>query len=292
MSKTLLYCAMASLLSGSAAAVHCTAKLAGTWTGPSDTCAGATSKHFWPIGDTSLCHGWQAFDSTGKEHDNAANNIRCSADGTSLLYDQYAGNLDCSGSPVSKSFKFGECHAGIPAPLHDTATDLNCCTNPGGAACAALGDVPSVILNEGMTGGDIYQNGELCTFGDDSYYDYDSNLSASNCDADEDCVDGEICDCVSYRRRRNRLRNLLFGGQTQLSSGPGDELCLCVPLENYSSEPSADPTEGSTAPPTTGEVYAYAPTMGTAPPTTAPPTMAPATDPPTRAGSNMGPRGR
>ena len=65
------------------------------------------------LGDVTYCHGWAATDSTGKTHLNAAKNIRCAADGQSFLYDQYAGNIDCSGSAVAKTYS-KTCTVGVP----------------------------------------------------------------------------------------------------------------------------------------------------------------------------------
>jgi len=140
--------------------------LAATWSGADSTCANANGEdaHLWPLSyGASDCHGWRAVAvSDGREHDNSANNIRCSEDGTKMLYDQYAGNLDCQGTKVEKEFVFGECHQGIPPTLHDTALDLSCCTDPTGAACAALGSVPGVV-SAATTDESIWKNGAECS---------------------------------------------------------------------------------------------------------------------------------
>ena len=113
------------------------AMLAATKSGPDNKCNDLSLEyaHFWPLGDPTGCHGWRATDDTGKVHDNSANNIRCSDDGQSLLYDQYAASVDCVGTPAAKSFVLGECHQGRPPSLYDTALNLDCCSDPGGDSC-------------------------------------------------------------------------------------------------------------------------------------------------------------
>ena len=74
-----------------------------------------------------------------------------------MLYDQYAGNLECSGSGVSKRFSLDECSEGIPAGLFDKAVDLDCCGNP--EAC--LTGTPSVS-SAGASDQEIFSNGRLC----------------------------------------------------------------------------------------------------------------------------------
>ena len=116
--------------------------------------------HYWPLGMAADdCHGWYAFaDEQGKAHDNAANNIRLSTDGTKLLYDQYAGNLDCSGTATSKEFELGACHQGIPPTLYDTLVN-NDCADVTSEACVV--GVPRVE-SDATSDEKIYKNGELC----------------------------------------------------------------------------------------------------------------------------------
>ena len=74
-----------------------------------------------------------------------------------MLFDQYAGNLECGGSGVAKRFSLDECSEGIPAGLFDRAVNLDCCSNP--EAC--LTGTPSVE-NAGATDQEIYSDGQLC----------------------------------------------------------------------------------------------------------------------------------
>ena len=87
--------------------------------------------HYWPVGDVDACHGWAATDPNGVYHENAADNIRCSEDGTTLLYTQYAGNIDCSpgaaGGGTNKTFTLNKCHQGVPPVLYDIGIDFGCC---------------------------------------------------------------------------------------------------------------------------------------------------------------------
>jgi len=139
-----------------------------TVSGPSETCEGfdtGGNAHFWPLGgDATGCHGWRATDFTGKVHDNSANNIRCSGDGTRLLYDQFAATIDCSPSEmtpegVPKEFVFNECHQGVPPTLYDTALNLECCANPSSDACQK--GVP-VAINDATTDDVVFWNGREC----------------------------------------------------------------------------------------------------------------------------------
>ena len=116
--------------------------------------------HYWPLGMAADdCHGWAAYaDADEKMHENAANNIRFSADGTKLLYDQYAGNLDCSGTATSKEFELGACHQGIPPTLYDTLVN-NDCADVTSEACVV--GVPRVE-SDATSDEKIYKNGELC----------------------------------------------------------------------------------------------------------------------------------
>ena len=158
----LIVMALACMAFAPAFAVDCSAKLVKTVSGSSTTCEGfaaSTYGHFWPIGMAATdCHGWQST-ANGEVHDNAANNIRCSSDGKSLLYDQYAGNIDCSGTPTSKSFVLNECHQGIPPVLYDMAIDLSCCDDPNGANCVT--GVPSAT-SAATSDETYYLNGAQC----------------------------------------------------------------------------------------------------------------------------------
>lgn len=117
-----------ALCSSSGGSADCTSKLVSTQSGPDTTCRNNdNSLHWWPIDSSSDCHGWQATDPFGKKHDNSARNIRCSADGLILLYDQYAGSTTCQGTPVSKTFVLNECHQGRPRILWDKGRDFSCC---------------------------------------------------------------------------------------------------------------------------------------------------------------------
>ena len=88
--------------SGNSGTVDCSGvKLVKTVSGRSTTCDGFADEghpfHLWPVGvPADYCHGWSGISSRdGKEHVNSANNLRCSADGTKLLYTQHAGSIDC-----------------------------------------------------------------------------------------------------------------------------------------------------------------------------------------------------
>ena len=111
--------------------------------------------HKWPVGmEASDCHGWSAEDNSGAEHLNSAANITCHEDG-SFSFEQYAGNFDCSGEGVLKTYYPDECEQDIPPTLYTVAVDLSCCADPD--ACTAA--VPTVDQpNAG-----IYKNGILCT---------------------------------------------------------------------------------------------------------------------------------
>eukprot|EP00756_Hemistasia_phaeocysticola_P032606 Hpha_TRINITY_DN16417_c8_g2::TRINITY_DN16417_c8_g2_i1::g.164052::m.164052 len=138
-------------------------KLALTSTGSNSNCpVSAVNFHYWPLGDTTACHGWRATDNNGELHDNSANNIRCSADAASLLYDQYAGSLDCTGTATSKSFVLGECHQGVPPMLYDTAVNLDCCSQPDGASCSSNYTGVPRAGGAGTSDESVYWNGVLC----------------------------------------------------------------------------------------------------------------------------------
>jgi hypothetical protein len=124
-------------------------------TGPDPACGG-TSAHLWPVGmPASACHGWRAIDTTGKQHDNSANDIKCNADG-SFSFTQFAGNLACSGKGVTKTYAPDKCEQDIPPTLYTQAVDLTCCSAPGSAAC--LTGTPSVSV----AGATIFLDGAAC----------------------------------------------------------------------------------------------------------------------------------
>ena len=124
-------------------------------TGQSETCAGG-NEHHWPIGmDATDCHGWAATDTDGNPHENSANDIRCNADDT-FQFTQFAGNLDCDGSGVTKVYALNECEQDIPPMLYTEAFDLSCCSAPDSAECES--GVPSVSVGDGT----ITLNGEAC----------------------------------------------------------------------------------------------------------------------------------
>ena len=131
-----------------------------TQTGTFSNCLDSDNLHYWPANyDADDCHGWRGTDEAGHVHDNSAKNIQCTSNG--ITYDQYAGNLDCSGQPVSKSFILNECHVGIPSNLYDKARDISCCTDPTGPDCAALTGEPRVD-SVGTTDETIWKNGVEC----------------------------------------------------------------------------------------------------------------------------------
>jgi len=124
-------------------------------TGQDDTCAGG-NEHHWPVGmDEAACHGWRGIDNSGGTHDNSANAIRCNADGT-FEFTQFAGNLDCQGSGVTKVYSPGVCEQDIPPMLYTVAIDLTCCSDPDSPDC--LVGMPSV----GVSGGEISLDGVVC----------------------------------------------------------------------------------------------------------------------------------
>lgn len=125
-------------------------------TGQSETCEGG-NEHHWPVGmATDDCHGWAATDPRGSLHENSASGIRCNSDG-SFEFTQFAGNLLCEGTGVSKVFHPGECVQDTPPVLHTVAFDLTCCSEPESPEC--LAGVPSVSI-EGAT---VTLNGEDCS---------------------------------------------------------------------------------------------------------------------------------
>jgi hypothetical protein len=130
-------------------AVDCTSGLTQVQTGSTSDCSGG-NVHTWPTGYTAeQCHGWQAEDNSGKTHDNSAKNMRCNEDG-SFTFDQYAGNLVCSGSPVTKTMS-SECEQDIPPSLYSKQI---------GAACGSTSGRPGV--SQGGNDNLIYLDGVLC----------------------------------------------------------------------------------------------------------------------------------
>ena len=135
-------------------ASECAYPLVSLQTGPGDDCSGGNI-HMWPVGMlASDCHGWSAEDNSGEEHLNSAAEITCHEDG-SFSFVQYAGNLDCSGEGVLKTYYPNECEQDIPPTLYTMAVDLSCCAAP--ESCTAA--VPTV---EQPNAG-IYKNGSLCS---------------------------------------------------------------------------------------------------------------------------------
>ena len=88
-------------------------------------------------------------------HENSAAAIGCNPDG-SFSFTQYAGNLDCSGSGVTKTFLADQCEQDIPPSLYTMAVDLSCCEDPTGSECTR--GMPSVSVPNGI----VYLNGSPC----------------------------------------------------------------------------------------------------------------------------------
>ena len=103
--------------------------LIGVQTGPSETCDGG-QQHWWPLID-DMCHGWASSDGS---HVNSASNMVC-IDENTFSFVQFAGNLNCKGSGVTKVIKLGECEQDYPPVLHSIGIDLSCCRNPDGEDC-------------------------------------------------------------------------------------------------------------------------------------------------------------
>ena len=124
-------------------------------TGPSDTCSGGNI-HAWPVGmEAGDCHGWRGTDNGGSVHDNSANGIQCNAHGT-FQFTQFAGNLNCEGSGVTKIYTLNECQQDIPPRLYTIAFDLTCCASPSSEDCIV--DRPSVSVPNGQ----VMLNGTSC----------------------------------------------------------------------------------------------------------------------------------
>jgi hypothetical protein len=104
----------------------------------------------------SACHGWRAVDTTGRQHDNSANAIRCNGDG-SFSFTQFAGSLNCTGSGVTKSYRLNVCEQDTPPTLYTMALDLTCCTSPNSPACTSAR--PSVSA----PGATIFLDGAVCS---------------------------------------------------------------------------------------------------------------------------------
>jgi hypothetical protein len=102
-----------------------------------------------------MCHGWSGYGG-GREHLNSAKNIRCGPN-NELLYDQYAGSLDCSGTGRSKSYTF-TCTQGTPPAIYDLLTDNSCCTGTSNE-CKFI--VP-YARSPGATNQKTYLNGIIC----------------------------------------------------------------------------------------------------------------------------------
>lgn len=135
---------------------RCTTPLAKLRTGPNEQCSGG-NEHHWPVGMAEAdCHGWSAVDPSGREHLNSASGIRCNEDG-SFQFTQFAGNLDCSGSGVTKVYVLNMCTQDIPPRLHTLAFDLTCCSEPDSPDCEV--GIPLVTV----PGGVVYLNGEACS---------------------------------------------------------------------------------------------------------------------------------
>ena len=134
----------------------CLAPVVTLRTGPDDTCPDGGNEHRWPVHlDAADCHGWTGTDNQGSIHENSANEITCHPDG-SFSFKQYAGNVDCEGTGVLKTYTLNTCEQDIPPSLYTMAIDLSCCEDPDSAACDW--DIPSVSI----PGGSVLLNGEAC----------------------------------------------------------------------------------------------------------------------------------
>ena len=121
-----------------------------------DPACGGGNVHKWPIGmATTACHGWRAVDTSGQPHDNSANAIGCGEDG-SFSFTQYAGNLDCSGSGVVKTYTADACEQDTPPVLYTKAINLACCESLDHPDCVT--GLPSVSI----PGGQIFLDGTPC----------------------------------------------------------------------------------------------------------------------------------
>ncbi len=145
---------------------NCSSYLVSSQSTPSSSCPSLGNVHYWPVGDVTVCHGWAAKDSSGKTHLNSAKNIRCAPDGLSFLYDQYAGNLDCSGTGKAKHYSF-TCTQGFPPSLYDKAVDLSCCGAQGFNTIGCKFGSPTVV-STATTGNYETRNGVRCDYGESS----------------------------------------------------------------------------------------------------------------------------
>jgi hypothetical protein len=126
----------------------CGSPLVELQTAKDPTCAGG-NVHRWPIGMApAACHGWRAVDTSGQQHDNSANAIGCGDDG-SFTFTQFAGNLDCSGTGVVKTFTADACEQDTPPVLYTKAINLTCCEDLAHPDCAT--GTPSVTIPGGQT---------------------------------------------------------------------------------------------------------------------------------------------
>ena len=141
---------------GSPTAATCIAPLVAIQSGTDSTCKGGET-HMWPLElPSSSCHAWQPDDTSGRQHNNSASNIQCNGDGT-FSFVQFAGNLECGGTGVLKTYRPNTCARDIPPTLFAIPTDLACCSAPGSAACKR--GLPSTSV----PGSKVYLNGQLCT---------------------------------------------------------------------------------------------------------------------------------
>ena len=167
---TLLILLLSSFAFTTTHAIDCSAKLVATVSNQTEDCNGfeTAAPHLWPVWvDADSCHGWRATDPDGRLHDNSANNMRCSDDGTKLLYTQFADTLDCQNAKneggTEKHFELNVCEEGTPSILKDMATNMDCCLDPMGESCmmsyTGLPDVPEDELRGDIS---IWLNGEQC----------------------------------------------------------------------------------------------------------------------------------
>ncbi len=146
---------IATVDGGQVDASECEAPVVWLRTGPDSSCGGQNT-HAWPVGmNATDCHGWRAADTSGREHDNSANDIRCNDDG-SFSFVQFAGNLNCAGTGVRKDYVLDVCEQDMPPSLYTVAFDLTCCRAPSDPTCKRA--LPSVSV----AGGSVFLNGAAC----------------------------------------------------------------------------------------------------------------------------------
>ena len=122
------------------------APVVGLRTGPDSSCGGQHT-HAWPVGmNAADGHGWRAVHTSGRAHDNSANDLRCNPDG-SFSFVQFAGNLNCAGSGVRKDYVLDVCEQDTPPSLYTAAFDLTCCRAPSDPMCKTA--LPSVSVAGG-----------------------------------------------------------------------------------------------------------------------------------------------